>query len=157
MWRFKQTGILFTDTMLTLPTGCVNEEEWGLGLWLVWFSLSEKRSSQRHRCTTGFPGHILPQKAKPNTSVCLPSAKGHEGAGESARENWALTVFYVDCGGSGPALHPTEMAHMLLHFRSTSVADHFSSLDSAVQYQHWTVEAPGAWMEPARPLSLPFA
>lgn len=45
--RFKWTGRVFTDTMLTLPAGCVKPEERSLGVCPVWLSPSKKRSSHR--------------------------------------------------------------------------------------------------------------
>jgi len=79
--------------------------------------------------------HVPPQKAKPNTSAFPPPRLG-KGQGMSA-SNWALMVFYKHRGGRGAALHPTERAHTLLHFRSTKTVNRLSSPDVAAQYGHW--------------------
>lgn len=155
-WRFKQTGILFTDTELTLPTGCVNEEERGLGLSLLGFSLSGRRSSHRDAdAPLAFLDTCSHRKQSPTPVSAYLLPRVMEGQESLPVRNWALTVFYIDCGGRGPALHPTEMAHMLLHFRSTRVADHSSSLDTAIQYQYWKHLEPGRSLLGSSPCLLP--
>lgn len=47
-WRFKWTGRVFTDTMLTLPTGCVKLEEGLGGVSQVAFFTKEEEQPQRH-------------------------------------------------------------------------------------------------------------
>lgn len=77
---------MFTDTVLTLPTECINEEERGLGVHLGWFSPSKKRSSHRDTDVLLAFRQVLTQKAKSKASTsaqgsgrgrrCLPARTG---------------------------------------------------------------------------------
>lgn len=88
-WRFKWTGRVFTDTMLTSPTGCVNEEQRGLGVCLVWFSPSKKIS---HRDTDALPPflYVLPRKQCPTPVPTL-----HQGLGRGRRHLPVRTGLYA--------------------------------------------------------------
>lgn len=135
--RFEWTGGVFTDTMLTLPAGCVKLEEGLGGASQVAFSAKEEQP-QRHWCTAGCPAKQSPTPAPAYSTPRL--GKGQE---MSAGGNWGLMVFYKHSGGRGPALLPAEMTHMLLHLRSTRTVVWLSSLGMVAQYQHWKHLEPG--------------
>lgn len=109
-WRFKWTGTVFTDTMLTLPTGCVNEEERGLGVRLVWFSPSKKKSS--HRDTDVLPAflHVLPRKQSPTPVPTL-----HQGLGRGRRRlpvKIGLSRCFTNTVGEGVLLYTPQRGHI---------------------------------------------
>ena len=112
MWRFKWTGIVFTDTMLTLPTGCVNEEERVLGVCLGWFSPSKKRS--RHRDTDAlpaFPAHA-PTESK-GQHQWLPTL--HQGSGRGRRclpVRTGLSRCFTNTMGEGVLLYAPQRWHI---------------------------------------------
>lgn len=99
---------LFTDTMLTLPTGCVNEEERGLGVCLVWFSSS--KSSPRD--TDALPAflHVLPGNQSPTPVPTL-----HQGSGRGRRHllvRTGLSRCFTNTMGEEVLLYISQRGHI---------------------------------------------
>lgn len=133
-WRFEWTGMVFTDTMLTLPTGCVNKEERGLGVCVLGGFLLQRRAATETQMRCRLSHLCSHRKQSPTPAPAHPLPRLRKGQETSASDNGALTVFSKHHGGRGPALCPAEMAHKLLHFRGTRTADPLSSLDMVAQY-----------------------
>lgn len=149
--RFKWTGRVFTDTMLTLPAGCIKPER-SLGVCPKCLSASKKRSS--HRDIDALLA-VLQSEGAP--APAYPTPRLGKGQKMSAGENWALIVFHKHYGGRSSAFLPAEITYMVLHLRSTRTVVCLSLLGMVVWCQVSALEAPGAWTDPAGLLSFPFA